>query len=256
MRFHVVSTMNEQGWNETGKRMAASFLARWPESAMPLTIYAEGFDPDMKGIEVRQLPAWLDEFKHINDRNPVAKGIRNGAYDYRFDAVKFAHKVAAVTDFGLSLTDGVMIWLDADTYTHADVTEEWLENLFPEPAYIAWLDRFNSHPECGFVMYRASHPYHSLFMQSYRNLYTSGELFRLSETNDCTALAHVVSAKMLNGKIAPPVSLSGDKSWHHPFVNGPLGAKLDHLKGARKRDGRSRKRDSRQPRTEEYWRAG
>lgn len=236
--------------------MAESFLARWPEEAKPLTIYAEDFDIDMPGVEVRRLPAWMAEFKQKHRNVPAYNGWRNGQYDYRFDAVKFAHKVAAVTDFGLSLDDGVMIWLDADVYTHADVTVDWLEGLFPEPAYLAWLDRYNSHPECGLVMYRASHPYHHLFMESYRNLYTSGDLFRLEETNDCTALRHVVLAKMLKGKIAAPVSLSGDKGWHHPFVSGPLGAKMDHLKGPRKQEGRSRKRDMKQPRTEEYWRAG
>lgn len=255
MRFHVVTTMNKSGWEETGRRMATSFNQRWPAEAMPLTVYAEDFEPDVP-VEVRQLPDWLAEFKQLHQRNPSAKGMRNGAYDYRFDAVKFAHKVAALTDFGLGLSDGVMIWLDADTFTHADVTVEWLEGLFPEPAYLAWLDRFNSHPECGFVMYRASHSYHHLFMESYRNLYTSGDLFRLEQTNDCAALQHVVLAKMLKGKIAAPVSLSGDKSWHHPFVNGPLGERLDHLKGLRKQEGRSRRRDTRQPRTEEYWRAG
>ncbi len=248
--------MNERGWLETGKRMAESFVARWPKEALPLTVYAEGFDVAMDGVETRQLPSWLAEFKVLHGSREDAHGRRNGAYDYRFDAVKFAHKVAALTDFGEDLTDGVMIWLDADTFTHANVTVGWLERLFPEPAYLAWLDRLNTHPECGFVMYRASHPYHRNFMQSYRNLYTSGDLFKLRETNDCTALQHVVTAKVRNGKITAPVSLSGDKRWHHPFVNGPLGARMDHLKGPRKQEGRSRKRDMRTKRTEEYWRAG
>lgn len=242
MKFHVVTTMNAQGWEETGRRMAQSFMERWPDEAKPLTIYAEGFDVDMLDMEVRRLPAWMAEFKSLHDRNPVAKGIRNGAYDYRFDAVKFAHKVAAVTDFGLSLTDGVMIWLDADTYTHADVTADWLEGLFPEPAYIAWLDRARAHPEAGFVMYRASHPYHRNFMESYRNLYTTGELFRLPETNDCTALQHVVTAKVMNRKIPPPLSLSGEaRNTGHVLANSQLSSRIDHLKGPRKAIGRTPK---------------
>jgi len=255
MKFHVVTTMNREGWEETGRRMAASFNQRWPAKAKPLTVYAEDFEPDVP-VEVRRLPDWLAEFNQKHKHVPEFNGMRNGAYDYRWDAVKFAHKVAAVCDFGLGLSDGIMIWLDADTYTHADVTGDWLERLFPEPAYLAWLDRYNSHPECGFVMYRASHPYHRHFMESYRALYLSGDLFRLEQTNDCAALQHVVLAKVLRCKIPVPVSLSGDKGWHHPFVNGPLGERLDHLKGPRKQEGRSRRRDSRHPRSEEYWRAG
>jgi len=255
MKFHVVTTMNRAGWEETGRRMAASFNHRWPEAAMPLTVYAEDFEPDV-AVHVRRLPDWLDKFKADYGGAESARGHRNGVYDYRWDAIKFAHKVAAVTDFGAALTDGVMIWLDADTFTHSDVTVEWLEGLFPEPAYLAWLDRINAHPECGFVMYRSSHPYHRNFMESYRNLYTSGELFKLDQTNDCTALQRIVTVKMANGKIPAPVSLSGDRSWHHPFVNGPLGACMDHMKGPRKAQGRSRKRDTRKMRTEPYWNVG
>lgn len=255
MRFHVVTTTNAKGWQETGQRMAASFTAKWPQSSLPLTVYAEGFDIDMPGVEVRRLPSWLAEFKAKNTM-PKCNGIVNGAYTYIFDAVKFAHKVAALTDFGEGVTDGVLIWLDADTFTHADVTAEWLEGLFPEPAYIAWLDRVNSHPECGLVMFRCSHPYHRYFMHAFRNLYINGEIFKLRETHDSFVLQYLVGVKMINGKIPKPVSLSGDKNWHHPFVNGPLGERLDHMKGARKNEGRSRARDMRVRRTEEYWRAG
>lgn len=253
MKFHCVTTTNAKGWNETGRRMAGSFIAKWPSEAKPLTVYAEDFDLHLPDIEVRRLPAWLGEFKAKHGSTPAAVGQRNGGYDYRWDAVKFAHKVAALTDFAEPLADGVLIWLDADTFTHADLTTDWLESLFPEPAYLAWLDRINAHPECGFVMYRCSHPYHQSFMQAYRNLYTSGELFKLPQTNDCTALEHIVTAKVLRGKIPPPVSLSGDKTWHHPFVNGPLGSRLDHMKGPRKTEGKSRARDMRVKRSEPYW---
>lgn len=253
MRFHVVTTMNSAGWEQTGRRMAQSFVERWPDEAKPLTVYAEGFVPDVEGVEVRRLPDWMEQFKRDHGSVPSRVGMRNGRYCYINDAVKFAHKVAAVTDFGLSLDDGVMIWLDADTFTHADVTVGWLQALFPEPAYLAWLDRVSSHPECGFVMYRCSHPYHLPFMEAYRDLYTSGNLFKLPETNDCSALAHIVGIKVANRHIPNPVSLSGDKRWHHPFVNGPLGQCLDHLKGARKDEGRSRAIDMRKPRSEPYW---
>jgi hypothetical protein len=157
LKFHVVTTMHAKAWEEFGRRMVESVIALWPLDALPLTLYAEDFDPEpMPGLQVRRLPAWLDEFKQRWGKTPAYTGHRNGGYDYRFDAVKFAHKVAALTDFGLELSDGVMIWLDADTFTHAVVTTEWLHSLFPEPAYLAWLDRANSHPECGFVMFRAS----------------------------------------------------------------------------------------------------
>jgi hypothetical protein len=256
MRFYVVTTMNKAGWEETGRRMAESFIEKWTFDAWPLTIYAEDFDPDIPGIEVRKLPAWLDDFKKAHENNPAAHGKRHNEYFYTHDAVKFAHKVAALTDFAEDFTDGVVIWLDADTFTHEDVTTEWLEWLFPEPAYIAWLDRINSHPECGFVMFRCSHQYHRNFMQAFRNLYTSGELFKLRETHDSFVLQWLVNTKHSYGKIPAPASLSGSARYtSHPAVNGPLGAKIDHLKGPRKQLGKTPKRDFIRPRTEAYWRA-
>ena len=39
----------------------------------------------------------------------------------------------------------------------------------------------------------------------------------------------------------------------HPFINGPLGTVMDHLKGNRKNDGKSRAADLVVKRQEEYW---
>lgn len=249
--------MNAKGYRETGRRMLESVIAKWPLESLPIVVYAEDFEiDDLPAVEVRHLPAWLAEFKARHANVPAYNGRRNGVYDYRFDAVKFSHKVAALTDFGLEIEpNDILIWLDADTFTHASVTNEWLASLFPGSSYIAWLDRANSHPECGFVMFRCSHPYHSNFMTAFRNLYTSGDLFKLRETHDSFALQHMVTAKVMNRKIPAPVSLSGDRNWHHPFVSGPLGACLDHCKGpSRKLTGKSHPRDLRKPRSEPYWR--
>lgn len=257
MTYRVVTTMNAKGWAETGRRMVESFVRRWPEQCLPLVLYAEDFEPEADSrVEVRRLPDWLATFKKSYGKVAGYNGAYNGRYDYRFDGVKFAHKVAALTDAGIEMDAGVLVWLDADTFTHSDVDIEWLDGLFPEPAYIAWLDRLHSHPECGFVMYRCSHPYHREFMGEFRRLYVSGDVFLLPETHDSFVLQYLVNTKIVGRKIPMPTSLSGDRRWHHPFVNGPLGARLDHMKGPRKAEGRSRKRDVRSPRSEAYWNGG
>src|SRR5690606_31390342 len=100
---------------------------------------------------------------------------------------------------------------------------------FPEPAYVAWLDRNGSHPECGFFMLRASHPYHRNFMQAYRNLYTSGDVFKLRETHDSYVFQHLVTTKAANRKIPPPHSLSGEaRRTSHVLANSQIGSRLDH----------------------------
>lgn len=251
--YRVVTTTNAAGWEQTGRRMASSFRDRWPIEARPLILYAEDFAPEEpEGVSVRHLPQWLTEFKEQNaDRN----GLRNGGrYDYRFDAVKFAHKVAALTDYALSLNDGVLIWLDADIYTHSDVTVEWLDARFRRPSYIAWLNRANAHPECGVLMFRCEHPYHREFMETIRDIYTSGQIFKMAEHHDSYIMQQVVRVKVGKGLIPPPTSLSGDAvRTSHPAINGPWGAKIDHAKGPRKAAGRSNRRDLIRPRPEPYW---
>ena len=41
----------------------------------------------------------------------------------------------------------------------------------------------------------------------------------------------------------------------HPLINGVLGKWIDHLKGVRKQEGRSRKVDIMVNRTEDYWKS-
>jgi hypothetical protein len=252
----VVTTMNAAGWNQTGARMAESFRKHWPQD-VELILYAEGFDiPKHFWITVRRLPAWLDEFKARHKDSRKANGQLPSRYDFRFDAVKFSHKIAAVTDAGLSQNEGVMIWMDADTFTHSPVTHEWLNGLFPEPSYIAWLDRVGHYPECGFVMYRCGHKAHRPAMEALRSYYTTDGVFTLRvsrQTHDCVVLQQLIEDMAKAGEIEQPVSLSGDPTWSHPFVAGPLGACMDHMKGERKKRGRSSTYDTRKPRSEPYW---
>jgi hypothetical protein len=39
----------------------------------------------------------------------------------------------------------------------------------------------------------------------------------------------------------------------HPLINGPLGKFMDHMKGARKNDGKSKPSDIMVTRKEDYW---
>ena len=250
----VVTTCNREGWEQTGRRMAQSFRLRWP-AEIPLILYAEGFEPDVDGIEVRALPTWQAEFKARHRLRPNANGNGGLRYDFRQDAVKFSHKVAALTDAGMAMQDGILIWLDADTMTHEHVTRDWLDGLFRSDAALAWLDRTNCYPECGFVMFRCSHRAHHELMTAFRGIYASDEVFRLKETHDSFVLQHLVGDMVMRGLMPLPHSLSGEaRRWHHPFVGGPLGAKLDHMKGDRKNAGRSSRRDLMRPRAESYWR--
>lgn len=252
--YSVVTTCNANGWNNYGERMVESFRARWP-GEVTLTIYPEEFEPVIGGrIHSAQFPRWLHDFKERHKKHRAAHGYPNGVYDYRLDCVRFAHKVAAVTDHLLSTPADVGIWLDADTFTHATVTKEWLENLFPPVSPLAWLDRLNCYPECGFVMYRRCDQTAEL-IGLLQEIYMTDRVFALKETHDSFVLEWLVNSQIGLGRMYPPHSLSGAaRRWSHPFINSEIGKCLDHFKGERKRLLRTPKQEQQTHRGVDYWR--
>jgi hypothetical protein len=254
MRFVVHTTCHLSGWQQYGRRMVESFDQFWPID-IPLYLYAENFQPDHHRPIVQMLPAWLAEFKARHAAHPYAHGMIDGKYDFHFDCVRFAHKVAAMTEAAAKLEADILIWVDADIVTHAPVDTNWLKSLFPEGPYIAWLDRFRHYPEGGFYMMRCSHPAHRTIMARWQQLYETDAVLELAQTQDAWALQHIIHQAERQGLVTTH-SLSGEayRLHRHPLINGPLGKCLDHLKGdARKVMGRSPPTDLMTPRSEDYW---
>jgi hypothetical protein len=252
MRFAVVTTCHLPGWKQYGRRMVETFDQFWPAD-VPLYLYAEDFQPDHSRPIVRTLPAWLAEFKARHADHPYAHGLDSGNYNALHDCVRFAHKVAAVTDAASRLETDILIVTDADIVTHAPVDTDWLNSLFPPGPYIAWLDRDHLYFEGGFYMLRCNHPAHRRIMTRWQELYETDAVLGLSQTHDAWSLEHVIQEAEREGPLTTH-SLSGEARGHgHPLINSPLGARLDHLKGPRKELGRSQASDLMQPRSEDYW---
>lgn len=245
-RILAVSTCHLEGWKKYGRRMVETWVMNWP---VPLAFYGEGFAPADEDF-IEYMPdlnsiAWLQEFKRKHPYKP------KGAYNYRFDAARFAHKVAAVLEANESRSLDYLIWVDADTTTHTPVPVEFIYGLLPEgDEYIAWLDRKGKYPECGFFILNCRHPRHAEFIAALRSAYVTGSLFKMAEWHDSYVIQQLVEGMGLKTR-----SLSGKAGFNtsHPFINGPLGAYMDHMKGPRKQAGRSSVRDLKVERTETYW---
>ena len=157
-RYLAVTTCNAQMWERHGLKMADTFRQHWPPN-VPFWLYAEKFWPDFSTMPTGKICAldiaapWLPMFKTLYS-DPKYRGVVNGKYDYHWDAVKFAHKVAAIGAAAEGDDCDVLIWIDADVITHAQVTTEWLDRLLPLPATIAMIERAVKYPECGFMMFR------------------------------------------------------------------------------------------------------
>jgi hypothetical protein len=250
-RYSAITTCSKDQWNAYGRAMATTFVRHWPAEVI-LTVYAEGFRGEDNGrvrfVDLDEAAPWLSKWKAQRSVEQHGGPQRN----FRYDAVRFSHKVAAIGAATETTNAAVTIWLDADTVTHAPVTVEWLDSLLPLPADVAWLDRATKYPECGFLMFRL--PSAREVIQDIVTTYQTGAIFRFAEWHDSWIIWKVVEAAVARGEIKV-TSLSGDgRNLHHPFAVGPLGARLDHLKGGRKAEGRSRPTDFPRPRSEPYWR--
>ena len=251
--YQAITTCNSDQWTQYGRAMATTFARHWPTD-VPLRVYAEGFTGDQNGriefVDFHESAPWFAPW--AASHGPGARGITPQGYRYRWDCVKFAHKIAAISAAAKAGDCDVLIWLDADIVTHSLVTLNWLDSLLPADADMAWLDRATKYPECGFMLFRL--PNAAGLIKTLRNAYKTGEVFNLPETHDSYVIQTVVRAAQQRGEIKV-ASLSGKgRDCHHPLVNGPLGACLDHLKGSRKAEGRSRRTDLITPRSEPYWR--
>jgi len=226
LKFDVVTTYAVRHWDAYASRCVSTFEKHWSHK---LTTYTDE--------QLEELSPWLLDFKKRHDHRPTE--------NYRFDAVRFAHKVAAI-ELAYSEPGDILIWMDADCLTHEDVDDDWLVGLIGD-ADFGYLKRSNKYPECGFMMFRRGSC--DQFVNDLVGLYKSDELFKLAEWHDSWAIEEVRKSSGL--KCA---SLSGSaEGTGHPLVNGPLGERLDHLKGKRKDRGKSLPSDMKIKRVETYW---
>ena len=229
LTFDAVTTFADRHWDSHARRCVETFGQYW--QGVRLRQYRDQ--------QLEDASEWLAEFKHRHRDRPTN--------NYRFDAVRFAHKVAAM-ELAFRVGDGdVLVWIDADCVTHAPVDSEWLAGLLGA-ADFGYLRRANKYPECGFMLIRRNDAGAKLVQELVR-LYRTDALFELEEWHDSWAIEQV--RRRIDVACS---SLSGDaEATGHPLVNGPLGARLDHLKGKRKAAGKSLRSDIKTNRTEDYW---
>jgi len=161
-------------------------------------------------------------------------------YDYRYDAIRFSHKVFSIYAVSRMFDGDHLFWIDGDTYTHKKIDQRFFDETDPGDSYLSYLGRDNDHSECGFLIFNQRHPIHATFLPQMIKEYLNGDVFLLSEWHDSFVWdihrvhyqnTQGVTSRNLSGKAA------GEE---HPFINSVLGGYMDHLKGnARKEAGKS-----------------
>ena len=91
-------------------------------------------------------------------------------------------------------------------------------------------------------------------MKDWQELYSTDKIFDLVEYHDCIAFETIKNKYEQQGLLSHNISEGHPhKPGVHVFINSPLGHYMDHLKGKRKKTGRSKASDIYYKQTAEYW---
>lgn len=274
MKISVVTTFNEKGYELYGRRLITSFLKNWPME-VNLYVFAEGFTVEN---EIYQMDTFLQlrvfnmngygkcvglqEFKERWADKPIAIGKHPDKLGYRYNAVRFAHKVYSIFHMKDLMTStpaqysDVLYWMDGDTVCHSPLDLKTLDNMFPPGYHLAFLGRDRKFTECGLYAMRMNNPYTLKFLDEFRKAYDNDEIFQMKEWHDSFVFDEIKNRIKKQYPEWQWLDWSEGNARHslHPLINSKWGAFLDHLKGDdRKQMGRSKPSDFVIQRKEEYW---
>ena len=274
----VITTFHKPGLEQYGQRFLDSFAQR-VDKRIKLLVYAEAcqpVNPDPEQIKIfdafEALPK-LNGFKVKWANDPRANGIppddikarrpRDWHKKFKWDAIRFANKTYAVFD-ACERSKDWCVWMDADTYVHSDWTYEDFKKQLPNDKWITYVGRgkgSQTWPECGFYGMNLNNAVCKLFLQEFERVYEDAEngIFLLEEWHDSYVFGDILARykardpNVLDYSAEMYLKEAKTGGGGHPLINGVLGTWLDHMKGVRKNEGRSRPKDIMVNRTESYW---
>jgi hypothetical protein len=269
MKISVVTTFHEEGLKKYGQRMIDTFCENWPKE-IKLYVYAEKCNPKIKDHSriilidldsVKELTEFKNKWKDVPKANgdvtddPVRRLRKDAGKGFKWDAVRFAHKVYAIFDCAKNIDSDVLFWMDADTVCHSPITLDIVEKFCPEDIDLGFLGREGKYTECGLYSINLHRPIMQNFLKEFQRMYDDADhgIFTLAEWHD-SFVFDVVRTKFRNQLKEYNWSHGIIKGEGHPLINSEWGAYLDHLKGDRKSLGRSLPKDLKVQRTESYWR--
>lgn len=252
MKYLAVTSFSQDGYEAYGRSMIESYLAN-PIPDSELWVFTDTVllhdTEDTKLVKFfaldEEMPS-LTEFK-ARHRSPVVQGHFGRMYDYRFDAVKFSHKPAAISAANNIVSQiyqadppEVMIWFDGDTVFKKPLTDTFLVDKFPIWAHIGHFPRNGNHTEAGILMFRISNANVNAMLRIFWQVYVEDQVFRLPAWTDCHVFDTLVAGGVKDGLVRS-VNLGDDLSFNtsHPIINSDWRGYVDHLKGARKQAGAS-----------------
>lgn len=246
--------------------MIQTWLANWP-AEVDLVVYTEDCTveesaPNLRVLDLHASSPELVRFKQTWAMDPRANGDvssdpvrslrRDAGKGFKWDAVRFAHKVYAIFHAAKHIDTDWLIWMDADMVCHGKISVQALNSLCVPGHELCFLGRKNKYSECGLYALNLKYAQTKNFLKKFQEYYDHAEtgIFTLAEWHDSFVFDEIRRRVPLQEFDWSAGVVSGEG---HPLINSPWGAFLDHLKGARKDSGRSYNKDLLVTRTESYW---
>jgi hypothetical protein len=243
--------------------MIQTFLTNWPNNVV-LVVYAEGCTvtetaPNLIVRDLDQVPellAFKNQWRGVAKANgdvsqdPVRSKRRDAGKGFKWDAVRFAHKVYSIFDCAKQSDSDYLLWMDADMVCHSPITIEKLDTLCTKD--LCFLGRRGKFSECGLYAMNLRSGDVREFLRKFQEYYDFAEqgIFTLDEWHDSFVFDAVRQVVSVDSRDWSSHLITGEG---HPLINSEWGAYLDHLKGNRKSLGRSAEKDLKVARTEQYW---
>ena len=276
VKYTVITTFNAQGYTKYASRMLDTYIQNWP-SNIQLLAYEQDCNVTQTAVnlQVRNLNtvSALTEFKQRWGSVPKANGdvsndpVKRQRKDwnkvFKWDAVRFSHKVYAIFHAAKTCETPWLIWMDADMVCHSPISEAFIDSMCPEDKDLCFLGRQGKFSECGLYAMHLHTKGTTRFLKEFQRMYNEAEsgIFTLDEWHDSfvfdavrkkiEGLQELNWAATLGDLRRTPRNSPGEG---HPLVNSAWGSYLDHLKGDdRKAAGHSHLQDIKVPRSELYW---
>ena len=244
--LEVITTYNKKYYDICGKRMIETFIEKWPKDVHLYAYWQEQepeiFADNIHYVELYKENPHLKKFVDENKNDPKKNGQTTNGYNFQKDGVKFSHKVFAQTHRIKNTDADILLYLDADTYTHETPNLNYIYSILPEDHLCTYFGRPRLYDETGFYMHNAKHHDALVWAETLEKIYTEGELWTYPLQVDCYTM-YAGRQKYPHTKQLDLVEHHGGLGKKHPFVNSPLGEFLEHLKGDRKELGHSRASD-------------
>lgn len=269
MKKSIVTTFHKAGYEKYGKRMIETFLKTWP-SDITLYVYPEDCEitETAPNLIVRDLHATVPALVAFKERWKNDLKANGGfvtenfkpqeakdRYSFRWDAIRFSHKIYSVCHAAANCDADVLFWMDADMVCHTPVPHHFIDKMAAPNIGLGFLGRANKFTECGLYSMNLQDKNTQEFLVEFQKAYDTGRLFTMSEWNDCWVFDIVRKEVKQRHPEWQWYDWSAGlfKGEGHPLINSAWGTYLDHLKGKRKNQGKSPNKDLIVNRHEKYW---